>query len=121
MRGERNHMKKVEIVGVEGSGQDGDAGRAGGFVPFFFAGHGFRVKGNHLHACAKNEFADREDEYAGMPVGQLKKRMSGPWDRMLVLDACQNDIRATRGADTGATERDLALIYEMGASSELGC
>ena len=87
----------------------------------FFAGHGFRVKENHVLVCAKDEFADLEDEYAGLPVGQLKKRMRGPWNRMLILDACQNDIRATRGADTGVTERDLALIHEAeGSSSESG-
>ena len=84
---------------------------------FFFAGHGFRVKENHVLVCAKDEFADLEDEYAGLPVGQLKKRMRGPWNRMLILDACQSDIRATRGADTGATERDLALIHETEATS----
>ena len=84
---------------------------------FFFAGHGFRVKENHVLVCAKDEFADLEDEYAGLPVGQLKKRMRGPWNRMLILDACQNDIRATRGADTGATKRDIALIHEVERSS----
>jgi len=88
---------------------------------FFFAGHGFRVKENHVLVCARDEFSDLEDEYAGLPVGQLKKRMRGPWNRMLILDACQNDIRATRGADTGVTERDLALIHEAeGSSSESG-
>jgi len=95
---------------------------SGDLFLFFFAGHGFRVKENHVLVCAKDEFADLEDEYAGLPVGQLKKRMRGPWNRMLILDACQNDIRATRGADTGATERDLALIHEAeGSSSESGC
>ena len=84
---------------------------------FFFAGHGFRVKENHVLVCAKDEIVDLEDEYAGLPVGQLKKRMRGPWNRMLILDACQNDIRATRGADAGATERDLALIHEAEESS----
>ena len=89
---------------------------------FFFAGHGFRVKENHVLVCAKDEFADLEDEYAGLPVGQLKKRMRGPWNRMLVLDACQNDIRATRGADTGVTGRDLALIHEAEEpTSDSGC
>ena len=89
---------------------------------FFFAGHGFRVKENHVLVCARDEFADLEDEYAGLPVGQLKKRMRGPWNRMLVLDACQNDIRATRGADTGVTGRDLALIHETEEpTSDSGC
>ena len=80
---------------------------------FFFAGHGFRVKENHVLVCAKDEYADLEDEYAGLPVGQLKRRMRGPWNRMLVLDACQNDIRATRGADAGVTSRDLGLIHAV--------
>ena len=78
---------------------------------FFFAGHGFRVRENHVLVCAKDEYADLEDEYAGLAVGQLKRRMRGPWNRMLVLDACQNDIRATRGADSGLTSRDLELIH----------
>ena len=84
---------------------------------FFFAGHGFRVKQNHVLVCAKDEFADLEDAYAGLPVGQLKKWMRGPWNRMLVLDACQNDIRKTRGADCGVALRDLKLIHgsEAGA------
>jgi len=37
---------------------------------FFFAGHGFRVKENHVLVCSKDEFADLEDAYAGLPVGQ---------------------------------------------------
>ncbi len=78
---------------------------------FFFAGHGFRVKDSHVLVCAKDEYADLENEYAGLPVGQLKMRMRGPWNRMLVLDACQNDIRTSRGVDTGLTERDLSLIH----------
>ena len=80
---------------------------------FFFAGHGFRVRENHVLVCAKDEYADLEDEDAGLPVGQLKRRMRGPWNRMLVLDACQNDIRATRGADAGVTSRDLELIHAV--------
>ncbi len=89
---------------------------------FFFAGHGFRVKENHVLVCAKDEYADLEDEYAGLPVGQLKMRMRGPWNRMLVLDACQNDIRATRGADAGMASRDLELIHASETrSSESGC
>ncbi len=88
---------------------------------FFFAGHGFRVKENHILVCAKDEYADLKDEYAGLAVGQLKKRMRGAWDRMLILDACQNDIRATRGVDTGATARDLSLIHELDAEPVAGC
>ncbi len=88
---------------------------------FFFAGHGFRVKENHVLVCAKDEYMDLEDEYEGLAVGQLKKRMRGAWDRMLILDACQNDIRATRGTDTGATARDLSLIHESDAEPIAGC
>ncbi|MBR4616347.1 MAG: caspase family protein, partial [Kiritimatiellae bacterium] len=80
---------------------------------FFFAGHGFRVKENHVLVCAKDKYAKLEDEYAGLPVGLLKKIMRGPWNRMLVLDACQNDIRSTRGADCGAATRDLELIHAL--------
>ena len=88
----------------------------------FFAGHGFRVGEDHVLVCAKDEFADLEDRYAGLPVGQLKKRMNGPWNRMLVLDACQNDIRTTRGADAGVTGRDLDLIHAPEVSgSDSGC
>ena len=78
---------------------------------FFFAGHGFRVKDNHVLVCAKDEFEDLEDEDAGLRVGQLKKKMRGPWNRMIVLDACQNDIRSTRGTEYGMTARDLELIH----------
>ena len=84
---------------------------------FFFAGHGFRVKDNHVLVCSRDEYADLEDEYAGLPVGRLKKRLRGPWNRMLVLDACQNDIRANRGADCGVASRDLQLIH---ASEDCG-
>ncbi len=87
---------------------------------FFFAGHGFRVKENHVLVCAKDEYMDLEDEYEGLAVGQLKKRMRGAWDRMLILDACQNDIRAARGTDTGATARDLSLIHERDAEPIAG-
>ena len=29
---------------------------------FFFAGHGFRVRENHVLVCARDEYADLEDE-----------------------------------------------------------
>ena len=48
---------------------------------FFFAGHGFRVKENHVLVCAEDRYADLEDEYDGLPMGQLKKTARGPWDR----------------------------------------
>ena len=98
--------------------EDAVEGMAQGLGPgdlflFFFAGHGFRVKENHVLVCAKDKYAKLEDEYAGLPVGLLKKIMRGPWNRMLVLDACQNDIRATRGVDCGAATRDLELIHAL--------
>ena len=89
---------------------------------FFFAGHGFRVKENHVLVCAKDKYTELEDEYDGLPVGRLKKRMRGPWNQMLVLDACQNDIRTTRGADTGVTARDLKLIHAaVSGGGDSGC
>ena len=87
---------------------------------FFFAGHGFRVKDNHVLVSAKDHWGDLEDEDAGLRVGRLKKKMRGPWNRMIVLDACQNDIRATRGADGGVTARDLRLIHEGDAAAQPG-
>jgi hypothetical protein len=77
----------------------------------FFAGHGFRVKDSHVLVCAKDEYAELANERVGLSVGWIKERMRGPWNQMLVLDACQNDIRATRGGDTGVTARDLELIH----------
>lgn len=85
---------------------------SGDLFLFFFAGHGFRVKENHVLVCSKDEYADLENEYAGLQVGQVKMRMCGPWNQMLVLDACQNDIRSSRGADCGMASRDLNLIHE---------
>lgn len=84
---------------------------------FFFAGHGFRVKENHVLVCTKDKYADLENEYAGLQVGQVKMRMCGPWNQMLVLDACQNDIRTSRGADCGMTSRDLNLIHNSDVGS----
>lgn len=86
---------------------------AGDLFLFFFAGHGFRVKENHVLVCAQDEFIDLEDEEAGLSVGRLKKRMRGPWNQMIVLDACQNDIRATRGEDGCVASRDLAIIHAV--------
>ncbi len=87
---------------------------------FFFAGHGFRVKDNHVLVCARDNWGDLEDEDAGLRVGRLKKKLRGPWNRMIVLDACQNDIRTTRGADCGVTARDLSLIHEGDAAARPG-
>ena len=88
---------------------------------FFFAGHGFRVKDNHVLVCGEDRYDDLKDEDAGLRIGRLKKRMAGPWSRMLVLDACQNDIRATRGVDAGATARDLELIHTSLSGGGSGC
>ena len=88
---------------------------------FFFAGHGFRVKDNHVLVCGKDGYEDLKDEDAGLRVGRLKRRMAGPWSRMLVLDACQNDIRATRGVEAGATARDLKLIHTSLPGGDSGC
>ena len=89
---------------------------------FFFAGHVFRVKDNHILVCSADRYEDLKDEDAGLRLGRLKKRMAGPWSSMLVLDACQNDIRATRGVDAGATARDLELIHTaVPGSGGSGC
>lgn len=84
---------------------------------FFFAGHGFRVRENHVLVCTKDKYADLENERAGLQVWQVKMRMCGPWNQMLVLDACQNDIRTSRGADCGMTSRDLNLIHNTDVGS----
>lgn len=84
---------------------------------FFFAGHGFRVKDNHVLVCTNDEYVDLEDEEAGLSVWRLKKHMRGAWNRMIVLDACQSDIRATRGADRGVNARDLELIHSVDADA----
>ena len=104
--GKKDILRKVREV-TSGLGK-------GDLFFFYFAGHGFRVKDNHVLVCAGDLYADLEDEYDGLPVGQLKKQARGPWDRMLVIDACQNDIRRTRGADEGMAGEDLTLILEDG-------
>ena len=105
----------LDVVGdmTEGLG-------AGDLFFFFFAGHGFRVKENHVLVCSLDRSRDLEDEDAGLRVGRLKKWLRGPWNRMIVLDACQNDIRATRGADTGVTARDLSLIHDANPERSVG-
>ena len=102
--GKKDILRKVREV-TSGLGK-------GDLFFFYFAGHGYRVKENHVLVCAGDEYALLEDEYDGLPMGLLKKQARGPWDRMLVIDACQNDIRKTRGADEGVSERDLALILD---------
>lgn len=84
---------------------------SGDFFLFFFAGHGFRVGENHVLVCAKDDYEDVKYEDDGLPLGQLKRRLSGAFDCALFLDACQSDILATRGGE-GIAERDLSLILE---------
>lgn len=84
---------------------------SGDFFLFFFAGHGFRVGENHVLVCAKDLYEDVKYEDDGLPLGQLKRRLSGSFDSALFLDACQSDILATRGGE-GIAERDLSLIHE---------
>ena len=83
----------------------------GDFFLFFFAGHGFRVGENHVLVCANDLYDDVKYEDDGLPLGQLKRRLSGAFDSALLLDACQSDILATRGGE-GIAERDLSLIHE---------
>ena len=83
---------------------------SGDFFLFFFAGHGFRVGENHVLVCAKDLYEDVKYEDDGLPIGQLKRRLSGAFDSALLLDACQSDILATRGGE-GIAERDLSLIH----------
>ncbi len=67
--------------------------------------------------CAKDLYADVKHEDDGLPLGQLKRRMSGDFDRAILLDACQSDILSTRGAE-GIAERDLSLIHDCGPRSD---
>ena len=87
----------------------------GDFFLFFFAGHGFRVGENHVLVCSKDLYDDVKYEDDGLPLGQLKRRLSGPFDRAILLDACQSDILATRGGE-GIAERDLSLILDAPAA-----
>ena len=84
----------------------------GDFFLFFFAGHGFRVGENHVLVCEEDLYEDLKYEDDGLPLGQLKRRLSGAFDSALLLDACQSDILATRGGE-GITERDISLIHEV--------
>ena len=86
----------------------------GDFFLFFFAGHGFRVGENHVLVCSNDLYDDVKYEDDGLPLGQLKRRLSGAFDSALLLDACQSDILATRGGE-GIAERDLSLIHEVQA------
>ena len=83
----------------------------GDFFLFFFAGHGFRVGENHVLVCSNDLYDDVKYEYDGLPLGQLKHRLSSAFNSALLLDACQSDILATRGGE-GIAERDISLIHE---------
>ena len=91
----------------------------GDFFLFFFAGHGFRVGENHVLVCSNDLYDDVKYEYDGLPLGQLKHRLSGAFNSALLLDACQSDILATRGGE-GIAERDLSLIHAAPTGSS-GC
>ena len=112
-----NPSSKKEVLGAvrsltAGLGPDD-------FFLFFFAGHGFRVGENHVLVCSNDLYDDVKYEDDGLPLGQLKRRLSGPFDSALLLDACQSDILATRGGE-GIAERDIKLIHD--ASTERpGC
>ena len=84
---------------------------------FFFAGHGFCVREDHMLVCAKDLYEDVRHENDGLPLGQLKRRMSGSFDRAILLDACQSDILSTRGGE-GMAERDISLIHDLGPRHE---
>jgi len=113
-----NPAGKKEILGTVRSLTSGLG--PGDFFLFFFAGHGFRVGENHVLVCSNDLYDDVKYEYDGLPLGQLKHRLSGTFNSALLLDACQSDILATRGGD-GIAERDLSLIHaapvcEMGGA-----
>ena len=91
----------------------------GDFFLFFFAGHGFRAGENHVLVCSNDLYDDVKYEYDGLPLGQLKHRLSGAFNSALLLDACQSDILATRGGE-GIAERDLSLIHEAPTGNS-GC
>ena len=112
-----NPAGKKEILGKVRS-LTADLG-PGDFFLFFFAGHGFRVGENHVLVCSNDLYDDVKYEDDGLPLGQLKRRLSGPFDSALLLDACQSDILATRGGE-GIAERDLSLIHEAPIGSS-GC
>ena len=105
----QNPAGKKEVLGAV---RDLTAGLGtGDFFLFFFAGHGFRVRENHVLVCAKDLYEDVKYEDDGLPLGQLKRRLSGSFNSALFLDACQSDILATRGGE-GIAERDLSLIHQ---------
>ena len=112
-----NPAGKKEVLGMVRE-LTADLG-SGDFFLFFFAGHGFRVGENHVLVCAKDLYDDVKYEDDGLPLGQLKRRLSGAFDSALLLDACQSDILATRGGE-GIAERDLSLIHEAPADRSGG-
>ena len=104
-----NPSSKKEVLGKVRSLTAGLG--PGDFFLFFFAGHGFRVGENHVLVCSNDLYDDVKYEDDGLPLGQLKRRLSGAFNSALLLDACQSDILATRGGE-GIAERDLSLIHE---------
>ena len=105
-----NPSSKKEVLGKVRSLTAGLG--PGDFFLFFFAGHGFRVGENHVLVCSNDLYDDVKHADDGLPLGQLKRRLSGAFDSALLLAACQSDILATRGG-AGIAERDLSLIHEV--------
>ncbi|MBR4614333.1 MAG: SUMF1/EgtB/PvdO family nonheme iron enzyme [Kiritimatiellae bacterium] len=103
-----NPSSKKEVLGKVRSLTTGLG--SGDFFLFFFAGHGFRVGENHVLVCSNDLYDDVKYEDDGLPLGQLKRRLSGAFNSALLLDACQSDILAMRGGE-GIAERDLSLIH----------
>lgn len=79
---------------------------------FFFSGHGVRRKEDDVYrlVCADHRLKYLNLGYGGLDIKLLKKELMGGWNRMLVIDACQNDPQRTKAAGVGATKKDLALI-----------
>ena len=112
-----NPAEKKKILGKVRS-LTADLG-PGDFFLFFFAGHGFRVGENHVLVCSDDLYDDVKHEHDGLPLGQLKRRLSGAFDSAILLDACQSDILATRGGE-GISERDLSAIH-VAPAEKSGC
>ena len=112
-----NPAGKKEILGAVRSLTAGLG--PGDFFLFFFAGHGFRVGENHVLVCSNDLYDDVKYEDDGLPLGQLKRRLSGAFNSALLLDACQSDILATRGGE-GIAERDISLIHAAPACEMAG-
>ncbi|MBR4188725.1 MAG: caspase family protein [Kiritimatiellae bacterium] len=68
-RGKKDILRKVREL-TAGLGK-------GDLFFFFFAGHGFRVKDNHVLVCAEDEYRYLEDEDDGLRMGLLKAEARG--------------------------------------------